>query len=150
DKSIIRLFRAQDNTKVYAHETITNFLHFYSDEHRKKEVRITLHHQDIKKLNYLITYTDERRTRNKESFSFDQAVKKFRRIDLPKEGMQCSGRRLRTKDDLHLLKYRADIQQWIQEQDTAFRHVETSAPSKTPTKRKIWAKTKKILIYFLE
>ena len=24
--------------------------------------------------------------------------------------MQCSGRRLRTKDDLHLLKYRADIQ----------------------------------------
>jgi two pore calcium channel protein 1 len=82
------------------------------DEHRKKEVRITLHHQDIKKLNYLITYTDERRTRNKESFSFDQAVKKFRRIDLPKEGMQCSGRRLRTKDDLHLLKYRADIQVW--------------------------------------
>ncbi|CAI8036243.1 Two pore calcium channel protein 1, partial [Geodia barretti] len=92
------------------------------DEHRKKEVRITLHHQDIKKLNYLITYTDERRTRNRELFSFDRAVKKFRRINLPtEEGMQCSGRRLRTKDDLHLLKYRADIQVYLNKRNAIFR-----------------------------
>ena len=70
--------------KDHANYVTNNFLHLYSDEHRKKEVRITLHHEDIKKLNYLITYTDECRTRNKESFSFDRVVKKFRRINLPK------------------------------------------------------------------
>ena len=95
--------------------------------------------------------------------------------------MQCSGRRLRTKDDLHLLKYRADIevykihtlyrslffihsfltpppplppslpQQWIQEQDAAFRQVEDASPHPNPpVKQKLWTAAKKVLVYLLE
>ena len=43
---------------------------------------------------------------------FNWIVKNFRRIDLPDDDieMQYNGRRLRTKDDLHLLKYKADIE----------------------------------------
>ena len=54
-----------------------------SDEQRKKEVRIALLHEDIKKLNYNITFNDELCTRHKEPPSLDRMVKKLRRINLP-------------------------------------------------------------------
>ena len=57
-------------------------------------MRIALHHEDIKKLSYLITYTDERMARDKESFSLNRTVKRMRRINLPKVSCIARGREL--------------------------------------------------------
>lgn len=46
-------------------------------------MRITLLNEDIKKLNYVITLSNERRRIDKEAFSVDLHVKKIRRIKLP-------------------------------------------------------------------
>ena len=53
-----------------------------TDEHRKKEVRITLLSEDISKLRYETTYIDELSQR--EPFSFDRFVRRFRQIKLTK------------------------------------------------------------------
>jgi two pore calcium channel protein 1 len=123
------------------------------DEHRKKEVRIVLVSEDIAKLKYVTTYIDERS--QNDQFSLNRFVRRTRRKKLPtntQRDMQYSGRRLRTKDDLHLWNYRADIQQWIEEQDDAFRQVESSVQHRTdPTfKKRLWECSKKVLTYLLE
>ena len=75
-------------------EKVSCFL-LFSDEHRKKEVRITLLPEDIHKLSYLITLTDERSRRDGEPFSVDHHVKRFMRKKMPKV----------TYTDIHVYMY---------------------------------------------
>ena len=60
-----------------------NGVTFNADEHRKKEVRITLVCEDIDKLKYVTTYIDE--CSRKDQFSFNRLVRQLRRKELPND-----------------------------------------------------------------
>ena len=66
------------------------FIASSTDEKRKKEVRITLLPEDIKKLKYEITYLNETQRLSKR-FSFDRLIRRWRRISLEKlpENVSC-------------------------------------------------------------
>lgn len=117
---------------------------------RKKLVQIHLVTADIIKLKYEIAYSDQTcRTKDPNYF-----MRRWRRVDLdhshlPEGVFQYTGRRLRTKEDIHLLMYKSVLQNWIDEQEVR-RSQQIESTPRQPCHLIAWNYFKNAVEYVLE
>lgn len=120
------------------------------DDQRKKEVVILLVDADMTKLKYEVVYRSEKE--REKGFNFNRYWRNSKRIKMNENTVLCKyvGRRLRSRDDIHLLMYKSQLPQWIQELDQQLHQEQVDDQKKPTVAMTIWKYVKKVLEFILE